>query len=208
MGSWQTLRQRFPWPDARPTTQRLVHGWTTETAWPTLLDRLPRDGIVLEIGAWTGKTSLHILERPALRLVAVDIWTDRPTVLDTYWPSWRAEKTMVPGDTPKSLYQTNLWDHRGRVVCVQGDSVAGMLAVAACGVRPDLVYIDADHGRAAVSRDVTVAVECFPDALMSGHDYQNNDGSLDGPVAHAVNQYAQEHGLTVQHIGKVWWYDK
>jgi len=210
MTEWERLRELFPWPAARPGTRPFVHGWTTEERqWAGLLARVPAEAIVLEVGAWTGKTSLCVLNfAPRARLIAVDIWTESAPALEAFWPIWRAEKQVGPADTPKSLYQANLWEQRDRVVLVQADSVAGMLVVAFTGVLPDLVYIDAQHGEASVYRDVSVAVECFPGALISGHDYLLSSGSEDSPVARAVNRCGRERGLRVEHIGKVWWYER
>ena len=210
MNEWDKCCERFPWPEVRPTTQPLVHGWhTEERQWAVLLGRVPVNAVVLEVGAWTGKTSLHVLVTcPGMRLIAVDIWTESPVVLGNYWPKWRAEGHVKAGDTPKSLYQANVWDYRDRVVVIQGDSVAGMLAVAACGVSPALVYIDADHGEKAVYRDVMVALDCFPDALISGHDYTTNAGSDDSPVGRAVRRIGIEQNLRTEHIAKVWWYER
>lgn len=209
MTGWQECRARFPWPLRRPATKPLVHGWhTEELQWAKLLPLIPEDGIVLEIGAWTGKTSLHIVSTCSRkRLVAVDIWTESAPALGNFWPQWRADGMMNAADTPKSLFLANLWDHQDRVVPIQADSVAGMLAVLACGVAPDLVYVDADHGENAVYRDVTTAIEAFPDALICGHDFTNNDGS-EGPVSRAVRHCAAERNLRVDHIEKVWWYER
>jgi len=209
MTAWDKLSGLFPWPSVHPTTHCLVSGWTTEEKqWEFLLGRLREDAVILEVGAWTGKTSLHILGLwPRTRLIAVDAWTESPVALSHYWREWRAEGKMADGDTPKSLYLTNLWDYRERVIAIQADSVAGMLAVADSGMAPDLIYIDADHGEAAVYRDVTVAVTRFPQSLISGHDYLTNAGDENCGVARAVKRCGIEHGKKVGNMGKVWWYE-
>ena len=206
---WEQLRERFAWPAARPATRPLVHGWTTEAAqWSLLMERIPPDGIVLEVGAWTGKSSLHVLLGwPRARLIAVDIWTESPVALGGYWPTWRSQGQLAAADTPKSLYQANLWECRERVVLVQADSAAGMLAVWATCVAPDLVYVDADHGEGAAYRDIALAVELFPDAVISGHDYTTDAGGADNGVSRAVRR-AQPAGFCARGMGKVWWYER
>lgn len=207
---WQELRERFPWPAEPPRTPRLVHGWDpNEPQWKHVLSKVPEDALLVEVGCWTGKTALHLLGwAPALRHVGVDSWTETPPALGGYWPLWRKTGMMGDADTPLSLYRSNLWDHRDRAVAVQASSIAGLLALARVGLRPALVYIDDDHGEAAVEQCVSLAWELFgAGALIAGHDYLTNGGSRDNGVARAVDRIAARIGRRVKNIGKVWWYE-
>lgn len=209
MNGWEKLIGLFPWPAVRPSTHPLVHGWTTEEQqWEVLMARLQSDSIVVEVGAWTGKTSLYLLGLwPRMRLIAVDVWTENVSQLSGHWPAWKSEGKLTDKDTPKSLYLANLWEYRERVIAIQADSVAGMIVVNSCGIAPDLVYIDADHGEKAVYRDVSTAAMLFPGSLICGHDYLTSTGSDDHGVARSVKRCAIEYHKNVQHQGKVWWYE-
>ena len=73
-------------------------------------------------------------------------------------------------------------------------------AVAALGAPVDLIYIDADHTEAGVTRDIRAAEECFPDALICGDDW-----SWPG-VRQAVEKRAADSGgrLAVE-ADENWW---
>ncbi len=202
---WAELQERYPWPEVRPAVAPHVHGWTVhERAWRELLAPLDCP-VVLEVGAWTGKTSLWLLrEFPALRLVAVDFWT-----LAGYWAElwnqWLAERVVGPDDTPLDLYRANLWAHRDRCVAVRGRSIEGMNAVSdLCS--PDVVYIDADHDYGHACGDIIFATSVWPDAIVCGDDFEDREPPVNG-VKEAVLEVAEESGYEVRRDGRFWRYE-
>jgi hypothetical protein len=195
---WTQLQQRFPWPDVRPDIRPHVHGWTVhEQVWTDLLGDLWLP-IVAEVGAWTGKTSRWLLGKfPKLRLIAVDQWNqDYPEYVQLWRGRFVAEGRMRPTDQMADLYLTNLWDYRDRVVVIRAESCPGMRAIADCGVRPCVVYIDADHTYEHVRPDLETALDCFPDSLICGDDYNPKSG-----VGQAVHEIADERGFRVEALG-------
>lgn len=209
--SWTSLQAEYPWPDTRPPCGPHVHGWCVHTEqWKALLSGIDRP-IMLELGAWTGKTSAWLCEQfPELRLIAADVWTvTRPAAmlyLQNHWARWVAGG-MVPADqTPCDLYRSNLWGHRDRVVAVREASVAAMQAVAA-HIQPSVVYIDADHAYEAARPDIECAVQLFPESVICGDDYMERPRIAESGIRDAVHDVADCVGRTVRVDGRFWRYE-
>jgi len=196
---WTTLQQAYPWPSARPNIRPHLDGWKVhETVWLDLLSELCSP-VLAEIGAWTGKTSCWLLGRfHSLRLVAVDLWTpDAVPYTRAHFDTLVASGRMQPQDQIADLYRINVWDHRDRVVAIQRDSVTGMHAIAAAGVQPDIVYIDAAHDYKHVLDDIDAAIKLFPASVICGDDYSlPNSG-----VVQAVHEVAGREGRVVEILG-------
>lgn len=207
---WGELQERYPWPAERPAVGPHVAGWVVhETAWRELLDGHP-DSVLLEVGAWTGKTSLWLLDRfPRLRLIAVDAW-EKAGFWGIFWRQWQVEGHVSSEDTLLDLFRSNLWGHRDRAVAVRGDSLDGMRAVSAvmqpdAPAAPDVVYIDADHAYPSVEADIRCALHLFPNAVICGDDYEERRPPVNG-VRQAVEEVAREQALSVHRVGRWWRY--
>lgn len=198
--TWPIFRAEYPWPEHKPNCGPKVHGWVLHTlAWQKLLRERPA-ATVLEVGAWTGKNSLHLLETyPDVWLVAVDLWTP-VGFWGEHWRKWVSEGVVKEEHDPLHLYQANLWPHRERAVTVRNDSVQGMLRVKDY-IDPDIVYIDAAHDYDSVLADVTCALALFPNAIICGDDYEKENG-----VANAVDRIAHEQEKRLDGIGRFWRY--
>ena len=201
---WPEVQRRYPWPDSQPTGLPHVHGWGVhEEAWQGMLGGL-RTPIVLEVGAWTGKTSRWLLDTfPGLQLIAIDQWEADGYWGET-WSKWLAAGLVAPGETPLGLYRTNLWQYRQRVVAIQGDSCRRMLAIADA-VAPRVVYIDACHQCPQVCSDIGLASVLFPAAIICGDDYEDLVPPVNAVKA-AVDGVAARYGFEVKLSGRFWQY--
>jgi predicted O-methyltransferase YrrM len=129
----------------RVTVHRLRHGdkplftfdWTTPHCdrWVAAIgNRHPLE--ILEIGSFEGRSARFFLDTfPHARI----------TCIDTYSPKRSAK------------FDHNVRPHRRRVTKLAGRSAAMLDRLAARGHRFDVVYIDGDHGRAAVLADSVLA---------------------------------------------------
>jgi len=213
--SWDTLTSEFPWPPEQPEIKRYLHGWAVhESAWHAVLNGRTAP-VLLEVGAWTGKTSSWLLTTFAgLRLIAADRWSVEPDqyppedalnvqYLRTWWDRFCAAGRVSESDTPLDLYRANLWGFRDRVVAVESESVCAMVSIARHLV-PDVVYIDADHHYEAVRSDILAALHLFPGSCICGDDYSDGNG-----VQRAVEEIASERGFQVTRLGnqRFWVYD-
>jgi hypothetical protein len=188
-----------PWP-TEPAVSPEMHGWTV---WRDHLARLlelalerHREGgaspVVLEVGAWLGKTSVYLLETyPDLFLVCIDIWEHHGII---------HERARTAFET----WQANVWPYRDRVLAVRKRSEIGMIELARLGARPDLVYVDAAHDYGQAYLDTAVACACFPDAAICGDDFTLNVRGEELNVGHAVTRFAQRAGWKVGVHGRFW----
>jgi hypothetical protein len=87
----------------------------------------------------------------------------------------------------------NLWPYirEGRVQLLRMDGRKAMRHLRACGVRPDLIYLDMGHHYTDVRGDLDVLRECFPDVPIVGDDIGDQNGHPG--VGKAVAEIAQSH---------------
>ena len=69
----------------------------------------------------------------------------------------------------------------------------------ACGITPDLIYVDADHATKAVTKDILWARRLFPHAQIVGDDW------LWDSVRAGVKIAASQLSMGVETQGTVWW---
>ena len=185
-----------PWPetrpeDAAPGREQGGLGAGTDQTLARVLS--PKTRLVVELGSWLGLSTRYIADHaPHATVVSVDHWRGNPEHLarDEY-------RALLP--RLFETFQARCWDYRDRVVPLRADSLDGLRAVAAEGLRPDLVYVDAEHSYEAVSAELALARELFPDAALAGDDYD-----WEG-VRRAVNEFAGRHGLVIDRSGARGW---
>jgi hypothetical protein len=180
------------WPAERPaiTEAPALPGWMCEGVRELIArDLSPETRLVVELGSWVGLSTRFIADcAPNATVIAIDHWRGSPE-----HHKEAAAKAMLP-----SLYETFLalcWDYRDRVVPLRMSTVEGLKVVAAYGLRPDLVYIDAEHSYDAVSGEIDLAHHLFPTAVIVGDDY-------DWPgIAAAVADACGRYGLCAELAG-------
>ena len=113
---------------------------------------VPQDArVIVELGSFTGRSTRFLADQaPSAVVIAIDHWGGNPEMA--------ADPELVA--LMPRLHETFLaecWLYRDRVVPVRRSSVEGMREVAEAGLRPDVVFIDADHGYDAVRADLSCA---------------------------------------------------
>jgi hypothetical protein len=108
-------------------------------------------------------------------------------------PEWRE---MLP-----TLYESFLtlnWPSRERIVPLRMTIQEGMRTVARYGLKPEVIFFDADHSYENLLADLELAHELFPQAQLIGDDF-------DAPqVAQAANEFSRRHGDRIQSFGNSW----
>jgi Methyltransferase domain len=191
----EALAKAFPWPRERPAVEhpRAHLGWLEEGGRQLLAEALPADArLVVELGAWLGLTTRFLAEQaPGAVVVAIDHWQGSSEHQSR--PEWRS---MLP-----ALYETFLalcWPYRERIIPLRMTTLMGLQTLADYGLRPDLIYVDAEHTYEAVFSELTLAKRLFPRASLLGDDYPHP------PVRGAVDEFAALHGLAVATRGNAW----
>ena len=123
-----------------------------ELAWD-----LPKDGAGLEIGSFSGESTVIFRCCGAGHVTCVDIWGG-PN------PDDRAKSSEARFDRATAMV--------GGVEKIKGDSVDAMGLMVAEGETFDWVYIDGDHSEEAVAADIIAALPLVkPGGFLCGHDY-------------------------------------
>lgn len=185
---------QYPWPAAPPevppfpirnwlypgTQELLSHVVTTKTR------------LIVEVGSWTGRSTRFLAGlAPKATIIAIDHWEGSQEHLDD--PELAA---ALP-----HLYETFLsesWNYRDQIIPVRLRSIEGLERVAESGLKPDLIYIDADHQYDAVVADLNQALDLFPGVVIVGDDYDWSG------VSRAVQEVCQNRGLSFETSGAGW----
>lgn len=186
----------FPWPSQRPEHAGFperTQGWLRDGARAALASALSEHTrVVVELGAWLGLSTRFMLERaPNATVISIDTWAGSPEHFDD--EEWRE---MLP-----TLYEAFLslnWEHRERIVPLRRSSVEGLAVVAAHGVDPDVIYVDACHEYEAVLEDLETSYRLFPRAEIVGDDYDWLG------VRQAIDQFSARHGFVIVRSGVGW----
>jgi len=139
-----------------------------------LLDQLPKNAVVVELGVEHGLFSKEILERSnPCELVLVDTWPDERIMKECMANAMVPEKTfmkkMMSVDYLKSQAENSL----------------------------DWVYIDTDHTYATTKAELEAAAHAVrPDGFICGHDYTSisYSGLKRYGVVEAVNEFCVNSG--------------
>ncbi len=190
----ETLRKKYPWPSEKPSVPPPPsRNWLFPSTKDVLAKSIPREAaVIVELGSFTGRSTRYLLElAPQATILAVDHWRGSSDMQND------AEVVeMLP-----RLYETFLsecWLWRERIVPVRQTTLDGLREIAAAGVVPDAIYLDADHSYEAVRADLALLLERFPHSRIIGDDW-------DWPgVQQAVREVASQHSLQVEVHGVGW----
>lgn len=203
IAGWELLRERFPWPEQKPACKS-IH-WSLDYGGRGLVTRLIRERrlkVVLEIGVFLGGSVRQWLAAsPDVVVIAVDRWSIPPEQNDFVLRKSSEEVRRVLRD-PELFYQaflSTLWDERDRVVPVRGESIDMLHELHALGVRPDLVYLDADKE----GGEIALCEKLFPGLLISGDDwYWGADQGL--PIRRPVREFCRANGRHLKQVAMTW----
>jgi len=175
-----------------------VPGWFEPAdirAYRELLDRLPDNALVVEVGSWKGRSTINAAwHRPTLRLIAVDTFAGSESEQET-----NHAEALSTDDRVFRRFLRNVAASRTSNVSVlrmRSEEAAALFQDGSV----DLVFIDADHEYEDVNRDLA----CWQRTIraggwIAGHDYQQENG-----VARAVREYTDEASLMLYGNSTVW----
>jgi hypothetical protein len=179
------LTTKNPWPAVRPDVALDDEGFLFGGGNARLLGELLKRpmNVILELGSWVGAGSTRFfLENSDALLICNDTW--RGDSLE-----------MIQGREHKIpiLYETfcrNNWSVRDRIVPLRMDTMDGLREVAAGGIIPDLIYVDANHGYDAVTAQLHLIHELFPNSIVTGDDFE-----IWPLVWKAVTDFTEKYGI-------------
>jgi hypothetical protein len=157
----EKLREDHPWPSARPPLTPQIQGWFHgQRVFARFCGE--RVKLVLELGTWLGLSAEWFAQNcPHAHIVCIDHWKGDADIA-------RSGIKLPP--LPDQWY-ANMWPWRHRMTAITADMVEGVRQAAACGLKPDIVYIDGAHDVASVEKDLTAVLDHFPEAQILGDDW-------------------------------------
>lgn len=119
------------------------------------------EATMVEVGSYAGEsTDAFASCRLVSRMICVDPWVNDYDPAD---PASRSDFKMV-----ESLFDIVMSRHAGKVEKYKG--TLQQLVAERPELRPDIVYIDANHQYEAVKTDIETAKKLNP-KIIAGHDY-------------------------------------
>lgn len=201
------VRSRYPWPTTRPNVPSVP--WVMDWGGRDLIKRLiatrkPR--VIVEIGAFVGGSVLQWLSvSPEVMVVAIDPWPQivAPNAYRDTHPLGRAHARQLRElDGLYHAFLATVWDHRDRVIPVRGKACDMLPILHGLGLRPDLIFIDADKR----SAEIKLCDELFPEAILCGDDWLWSDG-WQFPWQHPVRESACRRERVLKCVGNTWLID-
>lgn len=160
-----------------------------------LKDRLDKKPVIVEIGAWLGKSSFYLVENHHQQadIFIVDTWQGTPESLDG--------SHKLAGERDIFIdFMRHMRKHHGRFTPLRSLSTDAARYFENGTV--DFIFIDADHSYEATRADIEAWLpKLSPQGIIAGHDYTR---SWPG-VKRAVDE---QFGRGVQKKGQSWIYDR
>jgi hypothetical protein len=176
-----------------------------------------RPKLILELGTWKGGSAVYMAELVkklglTCPIICIDTWLG-------HWAWWADKKIGTWNSATGKLDETmTLWndintrngfpmvyfqflanvvltDNKDIIVPLPQTTTHGMAMLKHMQIRPDMIYVDADHEYAPVYSDIVDAYDLLlPGGVMLGDDYNNDYPS----VIKAVDQFVAENSLALQ----------
>lgn len=174
----QGRRALFSGRRAEPKLEKILQDWkrldresSGDMRWGELLLRVPRGGVVVEVGVWRGEMAGKLLASGKLgRLHLVDPW--RRGVPGTSW--WNSSSRMPR--LPQSRYDKSYRNVRRIVKAYRGGVIHRLESLDAARIfddgSVDLVFLDADHSEGGLLSDIDAWESKVKEGgWIGGHDY-------------------------------------
>jgi predicted O-methyltransferase YrrM len=187
-------------PAERPTCEINPHGWFYPAHQVVLGAILNKETqFVIELGSWFGKsTRFMCATAPNARVFAIDIWDNSFSAADTHYQN-AENQNLVAAAPLMDVFLTNCWEYRDRLVPLKMQTVDGLRLLHRLGVKPTVIFVDADHHYEPAKRDVSTALELFPDAIIVGDDWRYPD------VQRVAKEFAASYRKPLHVEGNTCW---
>lgn len=205
---WGTLERDFMNPEVDPIVDpavdaaRKVDGYMSENELRWLAHQAKNAEVIVEVGSWKGRSTKALAMATKGVVYAVDNWRGNGGDDLT-----GVEARERGADAIKKEFRANLAAEiaSGKVVIVDVDHAEAaplLRSLMMDGPGADLVFIDGDHTKAAVKRDIqNFRPFVRPGGKLSGHDYS----PLEPGVVDAIKEAFDEEA-TVE-VGTIWSFD-
>jgi Methyltransferase domain len=160
-----------------------------------LLDLMPKRAVCAEAGVQKGDFAAQILARcEPQKLYLIDLWRHQEDCL------YEGDKSNVADEEHEAHLRIVTDRFRSEISSGQIEIIRNYVHTALYNLgmgRLDWIYLDADHTRVAVERDLLAAEHAVKDSgIIAGHDY-GMWPDLAIEVMEPVNLFCAGHGWTM-----------
>lgn len=157
-----------------PVRESEVNGWNSRHPKLAELIHETQPNTILELGSWLGASALYMAESTDAEIVCVDTWTGAEEM-------WKAkdDPTRYLALKIEHGYPTIYRDFMSNVIkagkqhqitpCPLPTGVA-LRFFKSMNVKPDLIYVDADHAYESVKQDIEASLLLKP-KVICGDDF-------------------------------------
>lgn len=185
-------------PTAPITNYQQIPGWFDyESIYdrniPLLVQRLDRKPVVVEIGAWLGKSSFYLTENHHQHadIYIVDTWQGTPESLDG------SHKLATERDIFVD-FMRNMRAHHGKFTPLRAHSVDAARYFDDNSI--DLIFIDADHSYEGAKADIEAWLpKLSAQGIIAGHDYTSSWPGVKRAVKEQFDQAVKKQGQSWIH---------
>jgi len=125
--------------------------------------------LIIEVGSWHGRSTRALADNTPGQVYAVDHFNGSAAEQDTH-----GSAGLMKGDHAFITFCRNNIDHlqHGAVIPFRGDSQNMAALFHDCGIKADMIFIDAGHTTEEVINDIMTWKKLLTeDGLFCGHDY-------------------------------------
>ena len=164
-----------------------IRGYMTPEELTWLAETAKKSKCIVEIGTFYGRSARALADNTEGKLHCIDPY---PGIVFE-----EAGKFVCSGDYTFRQAQKLLKDHidSGRVSFHRGTVDTFFQKI-----RPDFIFIDGDHRKDAIVKDIEWAIEMCNDGIIAGHDYE-------APGWPDVKEVVDQYFPTIGKEGTIWW---
>lgn len=177
------------------------HGWFPKWNEQLLIPKVKDKKIVVELGAWLGKSTRMWLKNSQAKVICIDTWNG------SIEHTKKREDIVNKLPSLKDTFLSNQEEWKDRVFPVQMNTVKGMAELVKYGIEPDFIYIDASHQYEDVYTDLCLAYNYFPKAFICGDDWgwHNKSQQRRMTVQEAVKEFCKNNKIKYEYNKWAWY---
>jgi predicted O-methyltransferase YrrM len=165
-----------------------IDGFMAESELLWLAEQAQSRKVIVEIGSFYGRSTRALADNTKGLVYAVDDWNGPRDEHVEMWPSHR--KALF------DVFMANMDGLQGRLNVVRKDH--GSLESADVPYSPDMVFIDGDHQRESVERDIKHWLARMPPGgLICGHDYDDGFPGVKAAVKKFFPEVSSAPGTSI-----------
>ncbi len=150
---------------------------------------------IVELGVELGGSTRVFLDAfPSAKIFSIDPWIENYPIHQTWKDKIGTEYERSRGSL-LPIFQSIFWDQKNRIKPIRKYSDAGMRLLYDQSIKPEVVFVDADHRYFGVAADLILIQTLFPYALILGDDWMFNPTApkyrgIQYPVRRAAQDFA------------------